>query len=181
MDRVRKGEIPWTILYEMHHESLNQLLDQHDITSDEVTIDHINLFWHRLEPWPGVQCGLTQLKGDYITSTLTEGNASLVIDVALHIDLPWDMFFCAALFEYYKPNAEVCLGTCRLLNLPPAEVMLSAAHNADLRTAKALCMKTTLIARPEEYRSEQQNNLEAEEARNCVAKDLVSLGKQVSE
>ncbi|RUR39101.1 haloacid dehalogenase type II [Vreelandella populi] len=179
MDRVRKGEIPWTDLDDLHRESLVQLLGQHGIALDEATIDRINLFWHRLTPWPDVQRGLTQLKEDYIIATLTNGNISLMVDVARHAELPWDMIFCAELFEHYKPDAEVYLGACRLLGLPPEKVMLCAAHNADLRAARALGMKTAFIPRPTEYGPQQQKDLAAEEAWDFVAEDFIALSEQL--
>ncbi|MBL1267942.1 MAG: haloacid dehalogenase type II [Halomonas sp.] len=177
MDRVRKGEIPWTVLDDLHRESLVTLLNQHGIALDEATIDRVNYFWHQLEPWPDVPHGLQRLKEHTIIATLTNGNVSLMVDVARHAKLPWDMIFCAELFEHYKPDSEVYLGACRLLRLPPEEVMLCAAHNADLRAARALGMKTAFIPRRTEYGPQQSKDLEAEEAWDFVAEDLVALSE----
>lgn len=179
MDRVRQGEIPWTVLDDLHRESLVKLLNQHGIALDEATIDRINLFWHRLTPWPDVQRGLQRLKEQYIIATLTNGNISLMVDVARYAELPWDMVFSAELFQHYKPDPEVYLGACRLLRLPPEEVMLCAAHNSDLRAARALGLKTAFIPRRKEYGPQQRNDLEAEEAWDVVAEDLVALSEQL--
>ena len=179
MDRVRRGEIPWMVLDDLHRESLVTLLNQHGIALDEATIDRVNYFWHQLEPWPDVPHGLQRLKEHTIIATLTNGNASLMVDVARHAKLPWDMIFCAELFEHYKPDSEVYLGACRLLRLPPEEVMLCAAHNADLRAARALGMKTAFIPRRTEYGPQQSKDLEAEEAWDFVAEDLVALSERL--
>ncbi|SDN73162.1 haloacid dehalogenase type II [Vreelandella arcis] len=179
MDRVRRGEIPWTVLDDLHRESLVKLLNQHGIALDEATIDRVNYFWHQLEPWPDVPHGLQRLKEHTIIATLTNGNVSLMVDVARHAKLPWDMIFCAELFEHYKPDSEVYLGACRLLRLPPEEVMLCAAHNADLRAARALGMKTAFIPRRTEYGPQQSKDLEAEEAWDFVAEDLVALSERL--
>lgn len=181
MDRVRRGEIPWTVLDDLHRESLVTLLNQHGIALDEATIDRVNYFWHQLEPWPDVPHGLQRLKEHTIIATLTNGNVSLMVDVARHAKLPWDMIFCAELFEHYKPDSEVYLGACRLLRLPPEEVMLCAAHNADLRAARALGMKTAFIPRRTEYDPQQSKDLEAEEAWDFVAEDLVALSESLIE
>ena len=180
MDRVRRGEIPWTVLDELHRESLVKLFDQQGIALDEATIDRVNHFWHQLDPWPDVPLGLQRLKEHGIIATLTNGNVSLMVDVARHAKLPWDMIFCAELFEHYKPDSEVYLGACRLLRLPPEEVMLCAAHNADLRAARALGMKTAFIPRRTEYGPQQRNDLEAEEAWDFVAEDLVALSERLT-
>ncbi|CAD5250688.1 MULTISPECIES: haloacid dehalogenase type II [Halomonadaceae] len=181
MDRVRRGEIPWTVLDDLHRESLVKLLNQHGIALDEATIDRVNYFWHQLEPWSDVPHGLQRLKEHTIIATLTNGNVSLMVDVARHAKLPWDMIFCAELFEHYKPDTEVYLGACRLLRLPPEEVMLCAAHNADLRAARALGMKTAFIPRRTEYGPQQSKDLEAEEAWDFVAEDLVALSERLIE
>ena len=181
MDRVRRGEIPWMVLDDLHRESLVTLLNQHGIALDEATIDRVNYFWHQLEPWPDVPHGLQRLKEHTIIATLTNGNVSLMVDVARHAKLPWDMIFCAELFEHYKPDSEVYLGACRLLRLPPEEVMLCAAHNADLRAARALGMKTAFIPRRTEYGPQQSKDLEAEEAWDFVAEDLVALSESLIE
>ncbi|ELY21148.1 haloacid dehalogenase type II [Vreelandella titanicae] len=181
MDRVRRGEIPWTVLDDLHRESLVKLLNQHGIALDEATIDRVNYFWHQLEPWPDVPHGLQRLKEHTIIATLTNGNLSLMVDVARHAKLPWDMIFCAELFEHYKPDSEVYLGACRLLRLPPEEVMLCAAHNADLRAARELGMKTAFIPRRTEYGPQQDKDLEAEEAWDFVAEDLVALSERLIE
>ena len=180
MDRVRKGEIPWTVLDDLHRESLVKLLKQHGVSLDEATIDRINHFWHQLDPWPDVPRGLQQLKEHAIIATLTNGNVSLMVDVARYAKLPWDMVFCAELFQHYKPDPEVYLGACRLLRLPPEEVMLCAAHNDDLGAARALGMKTAFIPRRTEYGPQQRKDLEAEQAWDFVAEDLVALSEQLT-
>tara|TARA_R110002051_G_scaffold234274_1_gene295831 strand:- start:44 stop:604 length:561 start_codon:yes stop_codon:yes gene_type:complete len=179
MNRVRQGDVPWMGLDDLHRESLVKLLNQHGITLDEATIDRINHFWHQLEPWPDVQNGLQRLKERYIIGTLTNGNLSLMVDVARHAKLPWDMVFCAELFQHYKPDPEVYLGACRLLRLPPEEVMLCAAHNYDLGAARALGMKTAFIPRRTEYGPQQDKDLEAEQAWDFVAEDLVALSERL--
>lgn len=180
MNRVRQGETPWMGLDDLHRESLVKLLNQHGIALDEAIIDRVNHFWHQLDPWPDVLRGLQQLKEHYIIATLTNGNLSLMVDVARYAKLPWDMVFCAELFQHYKPDPEVYLGACRLLRLPPEEVMLCAAHNYDLRAARALGMKTAFIPRRTEYGPQQSKDLEAEEAWDFVAEDLVALSERLS-
>ena len=56
MDRVRKGEQPWTKLDALHRASLDRLVDDFGIKGlSEDDLVHINLGWHRLRPWP--DCG----------------------------------------------------------------------------------------------------------------------------
>src|SRR5258708_1653460 len=53
MDKVRKGELPWTKLDDLHRMILDQLLVEFKITGlSEEDKDHWNKVWHRLKPWP---------------------------------------------------------------------------------------------------------------------------------
>jgi 2-haloacid dehalogenase len=74
----------------------------------------------------------------------------LLVDLARHGGLPFDAIFSAELFGHYKPDPEVYLGGCRLLDLPPARVTLVAAHPDDLRAAAACGLGTALVRRPDE-------------------------------
>ncbi|MGV8710841.1 HAD hydrolase-like protein, partial [Pseudomonas aeruginosa] len=72
---------------------------------------------------------------------------------------PWDMLLCADLFGHYKPDPQVYLGACRLLDLPPQEVMLCAAHNYDLKAARALGLKGSRVAEHPRARQEPLEHL----------------------
>lgn len=180
MDRVRKGEIPWTALDDLHRASLRVLLEQHGLDLDEPWVERVNRFWHRLDPWPDTVPGLRQLKERFVIGSLTNGNLALMVDVARHAGLPWDVLFCADIFQHYKPDPDVYLGACRLLRLAPADVMLCAAHNYDLRAAKGLGLKTAFVCRPTEYGPTQSTDLAAEEDWDIVADDFVDLSHKLA-
>jgi 2-haloacid dehalogenase len=175
MDRVRRGELPWTVLDDLHRQSLDRLLAKHGLDFDEAQRQRINRFWHRLEPWPDSVAGLTALRRHYTVGSLTNGNLSLMLEVARHAGLPWHLLLCADLFRHYKPDREVYLGACALLRLPPHEVMLCAAHNADLAAAQALGLNTAFIPRPGEYGPTQSKDLCAEGDWDYVAEDILDL------
>jgi 2-haloacid dehalogenase len=83
MDRVRTGELPWTRLDDLHRMALDRLLKDFAITGlSEAQIDDLNRAWHRLDPWPDVVAGLTRLKRKYILATLSNGNVSLIVNMA---------------------------------------------------------------------------------------------------
>jgi 2-haloacid dehalogenase len=53
MDRVRRGELPWTNLDTLHRMVLDELLVKFGISGlSEGDIDHLNRVWHRLDPGP---------------------------------------------------------------------------------------------------------------------------------
>ena len=104
---------------------------------------------------------------------------SLLVEMARRAGLPWDMVFSVELFRLYKPDPATYLGACALLDLAPARVMLCAAHNADLRAARALGLRTGFVRRATEYGPGQRTDLAAEETWDVVAEDLEDLATQL--
>jgi 2-haloacid dehalogenase len=152
MDRVRKGELPWTLIDHLHRMILDEMLVEFGLTGlSETDLKHLNLVWHRLHPWPDSVAGLERLKRRFILSTLSNGNVSLLVDLAKFAELPFDVILSAELFHAYKPDAEVYLGAARMLDVAPHEVMLVAAHKSDLAAAQGCGLKTALVERPLEY------------------------------
>jgi len=152
MQRVRSGQLPWMNIDDLNRLILNDLILKCDIKGlSEEEIDHFNRAWHRLWPWPDSVGGLHRLSSGYIVSTLSNGNVSLLTNMAKYAGLPWNCILSAELFGHYKPDPEVYLGAAKLLGPAPAQVMMVAAHVDDLRAAKKLGLKTALVTRPLEY------------------------------
>ncbi|MBU6500032.1 MAG: haloacid dehalogenase type II [Rhodospirillales bacterium] len=176
MDRVRRGELPWTRQDDLHRATLVRLVGEFGIAGlSEADLDHINRGWHRLRPWPDSVAGLTRLRRRYIIGPLSNGNVALLVNMAKSAGLPWDMVFATELFRHYKPDPETYLGACDLLGLPPARVMMAAAHNGDLHAARACGLRTGFFPRPTEYGPGQVCDCAAEEAWDVVATDMSDL------
>ena len=173
MDKVRKGERRWTILDDLHRMTLEELAVQFGLEDlSDTDLDHINTGWHRLKPWPDAVPGLKRLKTRYIIGPLSNGNTQLLVNMAKAADIPWDVICSADIFQHYKPDPETYLGACTLLSLQPPEVMMAAAHNSDLKAAKALGLKTCFFPRPTEYGPHQKYDLEARGDWDVVARDI---------
>ena len=180
MDRVRRGESPWTVLDDLHRASLEKLLAEHNIAGlGETDLDHLTRAWHRLHPWPDSVAGMLRLRERFILGPLSNGNVALLTNLARFARLPFDVILGSDLFRHYKPDPETYLGACALLRLRPAEVMLVAAHNADLRAAAALGLRTGFIPRPTEYGPWQNKDFAAVETWDVVARDLLDLADQL--
>jgi 2-haloacid dehalogenase len=180
MDRVRSGELPWTILDDLHRASLEQLVAQFDVTGlDEADLDHLTRAWHRLHPWPDAVPGLTRLKRQYIIGPLSNGNIALLVNMAKFSALPWDVVFGSETFHHFKPDPEVYLGACALLGLQPEQVMMAAAHNYDLAAARALGLRTGFFARPTEYGPHQTRDTRADSDWDIIATDITDLAAQL--
>ena len=180
MDRVRRGELPWTTLDALHRASLEQLVAEFGIAGlTAAQLHQLNHGWHRLRPWPDAVPGLTRLKALHVIAPLSNGNVAVLVTMATHAGLPWDMVFGADLFGHYKPDPETYLGAARLLGLEPAEVMMVAAHNADLHAARDCGLKTAFFPRPTEYGPHQLWDFTADSDWTVVATDIEDLAERM--
>lgn len=181
MQRVRRGELPWTNLDALHRATLDLLLGELGIDSlGEADREELNLGWHRLEPWPDSVPGLTRLKRKYIIATLSNGNVRLLVDMAKWAGLPWDTVLSAELVRHYKPDPETYRSAIEFLgNGNPEEVMMVAAHNGDLINAAKHGMKTAFVPRPAEHGPGQLRDTRAEHDFTIVAHDFEELSKRL--
>lgn len=176
MDRVRKGELPWTRLDDLHRTSLDRLVADFGIkglTEDDLV--HINLGWHRLNPWPDSVPGLTRLKSRFIIGPLSNGNVSLLLNMGKFAGIPWDMIFGSDLFGHFKPDPETYLGVAKMLDLRPDQVMMAAAHNGDLGAARRCGLLTAFFPRPNEYGPHQKRDYAADQDWDIVATDIQDM------
>src|SRR5262245_33174310 len=152
MNRVRRGELPWTKLDVLHRMTLDELLPKFKIDGlSEAEKFDLNRVWHRLNPWPDSVEGLTRLKTRFVISPMSNGNLSLLTEMAKHAKLPWDTILSTELVRHYKPDKETYLMAADFFDWKPGDLMMVAAHEGDLDAAKALGLKTAFVHRPLEY------------------------------
>lgn len=152
MDRTRRGEIAWTNIDGLHRTILDEIRPRFGLGDlSEPEVDRLNRVWRRLNPWPDVVSGLQRLKARHVIATLSNGNTSLLVNMAKHAGLPWDCVLSAELFQQYKPDPEVYQGAARLLGFERDEVMMVAAHPGDLVAAQRAGLRTAYVARPLEW------------------------------
>jgi 2-haloacid dehalogenase len=178
MDRVRRGELPWTRIDDLHRQILVSLLAEAGIEARDDEVDHLNRAWHRLNPWPDSVAGLTRLKDRFVITTLSNGNLSLLTNMAKRAGLPWDCVISAELFRHYKPDPEAYLGCAELLDVAPAELTLVAAHPSDLRAARATGLGTAYVARPLEYGPDREPHVVEPGEFDVSAMDFLDLADQ---
>ena len=152
LERVRSGELPWTRLDQLHRMTLDALLSRFGLASlSEADRHELNRSWHSLPPWPDAIEGLSRLKRRFIITTLSNGNVSLLTDMARQAALPWDCILSAELVRRYKPDAEVYLQVPRLFDVRPDQVLMVAAHVSDLKAAQQAGLRTAFVYRPAEW------------------------------
>ncbi len=176
MDKVRKGELPWKSIDQLHRMVLDQLLDEFKITElTEQEKVRLNKAWHRLSPWPDTVEGLTRLKQKYIIATLSNGNISLLTNMAKHSDLPWDVILSSELARHYKNDKEVYLKALSLLDLQPEELMMCAAHQDDVTAAREVGLKTAYVFRPLEFGPDKPSDATSNMPYDIIANDIIDL------
>jgi 2-haloacid dehalogenase len=180
MDRVRTGELPWLTIDELHRMILDEILVEFGLSSlaEEQRL-HLNRAWHRLLPWPDTVGGLNRLRTRFLLVTLSNGNVSLLANMARNAGLPWDVVLSAELAGHYKPDPEVYLTAADLLDLPPQRIMMVAAHKGDLRAAQAIGFKTAWVPRPLEWGVDPDADTAPDAQFDYSASDFLDLARQL--
>src|SRR6266849_4539840 len=180
MDKVNRGESPWTTVDAIYRMRLEELLDAYGISSLATEeIEALARVWWRLHPWPDAVPGLRRLKRKYIISPLSNASFIGMVELARSAGLPWDCVITAENARCYKPRPEVYRTAIDLLGLAPGEVMMVAAHNYDLAAARGEGMATAFVPRLLEYGPGQTTDLKPESEWDVVAEDFEDLAARL--
>lgn len=158
-------KMEWRDIDTHHHLSLIKLLKKWQLeglyTKDEV--NDMSLIWHYLDPWTDSSPGLHKLGTKFITSTLSNGNQSLLKDLNEHGNLGFRKLQSSADFKAYKPHPSVYKGAAKSLGLEPGDVAMVAAHLNDLKAARECGFRTIYVERKQEedWTPEQQDYKDA--------------------
>lgn len=152
LEEVRSSRIPFCKLDVLHRRNLELTLKRFNVGSlSEEQMRELNLAWHRLDAWSDVPRGLARLKRKYLLAPVSNGNISLMVDLARRNNFPWDAILGAEIAGDYKPKPRVYLAAAAAFDLRPQDCMMVAAHSNDLKAAAALGLRSGHIARPNEH------------------------------
>ncbi len=180
MEEVRAGRLAFCRLDVLHRRNLDIVLRANGLERiDEATRAELNLAWHRLDGWSDVGAGLAQLRKRFLLAPCSNGNISLMVDLARRNDWNWDAILGAELARDYKPQPGVYLSSAAALGCAPEEVMMVAAHSSDLAAAAATGLRTAFIARPDE-KGPGQGEHAASVAVDVSAKSLIELAERLA-
>ena len=180
MEEVRSGRIRFCKLDVLHRRNLDRILPRFGLGAlgDEER-RALNLAWHRLDAWPDVTAGLARLRRNYLLAPLSNGNVSIMVDLARRNDFPWDAILGAEFAGDYKPKPRVYLSAADAFDLAPQDCLMVAAHSSDLAAAAALGLRTAHIARPNEAgpgRGETAPTVAVDIAANSIEDLAAQLG-----
>jgi len=152
MDEVRSGRQPFCKLDVLHRRNLERVLPHFGLQSlSEDVLQELTLAWHRLDAWPEVPAALARLKRKFMIAPVSNGNISLMVDLARRNNFPWDAILGSEVAGDYKPKPRVYLAACEAFDLKPEHCMMVAAHSNDLSAAAKCGLRTGHIARPDEH------------------------------
>jgi len=181
MDKVQSGDLPWTKLDDLHRVMLAETLKKfaiENLSDDEK--DHLNRVWHRLKPWPDSVTGLQRIKSRFVIAPLSNGNISLLTNMAKHAALPWDCILSAENVRRYKPDPSVYLLAPQLFDLKAEQVMMVAAHEHDLQSARKHGLRTAYVHRPLEHGLGKASAIPPKDRYDIVANDFLDLADRLS-
>jgi len=159
------GETEWLDIDTHHHLALIDLLKSWQLEGmyTENEVEELSLIWHYLDPWTDSSAGLHKLSSKFITSTLSNGNQSLLKDLNQHGNLGFRMLQSSGDFKAYKPHPSVYLGAAKAMGVQPVNIAMVAAHLDDLKAARRLGFKTIYVERKQEedWTSDQEEYKDA--------------------
>lgn len=180
MEEVRAGRMPFSKLDVLHRHNLDRIRRRFGLERlSEENCRRLNLAWHRLPAWPDSTEGLGKLRAMFLIAPVSNGNISLMVDIARRNDFIWDAILGAELAGDYKPKSEVYDAACDAFDLAPEQCMMVAAHSSDLAAAAACGLRTAHIARPSEHgpgKGEAGPTVPVD----IAAKDLVDLAAKLA-
>src|SRR5215471_11256369 len=180
MEEVRSGRLPFSKLDVLHRRNLDTILPRFGLGHiGEATRVNLNLAWHRLDAWPDVAEGLARLRTRFLLAPCSNGNISLMVDLARRNGFVWDAILGAEIARDYKPKPVVYLSAAAAFDCKPEETMMVAAHSSDLAAAAAVGMRTAFIARPNEY-GPGKGEARASVPVDVSAKNLIELADKMA-
>lgn len=152
MEEIRSGAVPFSKLDVVHRRMLERIRTRFGLQDvDESVLQSLNLVWHRLDAWRGVPEGLRRLRRRFLLAPCSNGNISLMVDLARRNRIHWDAILGAEIAGDYKPKPRVYLAAAEAFSLKPEQVMMVAAHSGDLKAAAGVGLRTAHLVSAHEF------------------------------
>ena len=152
MEEIRSGRLPFSKLDVVHRRMLERIRPRFGLEGlSEPVLQELNLAWHRLDAWKGVPAAMQRLRKRYLLAPCSNGNISLMVDLARRNVFPWDAILGAEIAGDYKPKPRVYLAAAEAFSIAPGECMMVAAHSNDLQAAGAVGLRTGFVSQPDEF------------------------------
>jgi 2-haloacid dehalogenase len=178
--RIRAGETPYVGSDDLFRRKLDELMPKYGITGlGEEEVVRLAHAWRRLDPWPDTVEGLKRLKARFFIAPLSNGSFPTLTRMAKRAGMAWDCIISTEMRQTFKPEREAYMLAPTLLDLRVDQVMLVAAHESDLRGARAAGLHTALVPRPLEWGPDAPPLEPPDPSFDFVAKDFLDLATQL--
>ncbi len=179
-ERVRRGELSFMNIDQIHRMVLDDLLKQQSITAlDENEKQELTHAWHRIKPWPDARSGLAKLRTRFTVACLSILSFSLLVNASKTADIHWDALISCEFLGYYKPDPLAYQRGVKLLGYQPHEAMMVGAHPDDLRGARNAGLRTAYVPRRGEYGDDEHGWFVSGAEFDIVAEDFNDLAEQL--
>ena len=111
---------------------------------------------------------------------ISNGNISLLANMAKYSGLPWDVILSSELARHYKPDKEVYITAASLLDLDYEEIMMVAAHRYDLDAAAEIGFRTAYLSRPLEFGPNGKTDEAPDMPYDIIATDMNDLAQKLN-
>ena len=180
MRRVMAGELPWTLIDDLHRIILDSILPDFGLAHlAQAERARLNRVWHRLDAWPDAVEGLSRLKKRFVICTLSNGNLNLLTRLSKRAGLPWDCILSAEVFRAYKPDPRTYGGVASTFGVRPDQVMLVATHHDDLTAARSCGLRSAYIERMWEFGMQEPKDVSPKAANDLHAEDFMVLAQRL--
>ncbi|KZV95277.1 HAD-like protein [Exidia glandulosa HHB12029] len=123
-------------MYATYGEVLDELCRERGLEWAEDVKRDLVKSWGRMKAWDDTAHGLELLRSKYVVCGLSNGRASMMIDVHKKNNMTFDLLLTSDVIHAYKPASKMYQAALSALNLQPGEVAMVAAHAYDLRAAR---------------------------------------------
>ncbi len=151
LGRVRNGTLRRMNADGIHRLTLDEVAPKFpelDLSDEE--LDGLTDVWHRLAAWPDANLAIQRLRSRYTVVVLTVLSFGIVVDSSKHSGIDWDGIISCEFLQHYKPDVDAYLDGLELLGVEPAEALMVAAHQWDLKAAKEAGLAIAYVPRPRE-------------------------------
>jgi 2-haloacid dehalogenase len=180
---IREGKVPWANTDVLFRQNLERILPTFGVKDQpKEVLEQLHQIWHRLEAWPDVTPGMEALRKTVFIATCSNGDISMMADVARHNNIHFDALLGAEYARNYKPAPQVYIMTAEALGLKTSEVLFigGAGHTSDFQGAADTGMKTGSVARPDEGGVKGRGVTVPTFKVDVAANDLIDLAAKIS-
>ncbi|GAA3870156.1 haloacid dehalogenase type II [Streptomyces sedi] len=145
--RIAAGRRPWATTTTLDGEAARRVADGLGL-GDPHTLARLATASRRLPPWHDSVDALARLSRRFPVLALSHADHTALLGLNAHAGLRWHQALSAETVRAYKPAPEVYRLAVDTAGMPPARVLMVAAHAWDLRGARAVGMSTAHVSRP---------------------------------